>query len=607
MVVQNRTPKTIAKTVTVDATDGDVTITLPQWQFRGTAQAGYDVAEYTVIRTDDTANTVKVDVTQSWTLNGGVGNAVTVTHGQVTFRLVAPGAWAGSQGEADGTVDVTDLSASVRASLTRADSATQPEDLGTMAAETATDYLTTTAASGTYASRFGWQSAARKILGNAQYLSPPTVYSGTAPTITIGAANGSPTITSAILRAPKRLTYVAGDGATLDSAADPSFKYLGVAAGTATYGTSNPDWNLVRWSPLTGGGSGARWTPTIAFEHYGQAFEFSFKAFFTTHLYRIWIDGHPVTEDLQSASGLSVGSIHLMKVDFGSAAPRRVLVEMQELEFGGCWVEPTATITRAASSRLSMAVIGDSISGGSGVMSRFDVPLAKAAQMIGIDEVYNLSIGGTGYLTGAGTKAFRDRLPIDLAAVPSPDIVALWGGYNDAGVGDLSQIQAQVSTDIATTRTLKPNALIIILGCYTPGTPTSSTIQTCNAAISNAVTAAGGPAAGVCFLNLQDPSGVSSSAVEFVQADAYRIGDIVTNGDTLYECRAFKAPGAAFSGTNFRGVSVIHGTGKSGATTGDGNADIAVQSDGVHPTVAGAKIIGRWIAERLITAARSAA
>ena len=44
------------------------------------------------------------------------------------------------------------------------------------------------------------------------------------------------------------------------------------------------------------------------------------------------------------------------------------------------------------------------------------------------------------------------------------------------------------------------------------------------------------------------------------------------------------------------GLGWIAGTGRVGATTGDGNADIYVVADGVHPSVAGAAYLGTRLA-----------
>jgi hypothetical protein len=54
-----------------------------------------------------------------------------------------------------------------------------------------------------------------------------------------------------------------------------------------------------------------------------------------------------------------------------------------------------------------------------------------------------------------------------------------------------------------------------------------------------------------------------------------------------------------------RAASLIYGTGKVGTPAANGNADVAILSDGVHPTILGAKIAGSYIARGIHEAARA--
>jgi hypothetical protein len=68
--IQNITPNVYNKHVLVDATDEDVTLSLPRLQIRQLHKSGLDEATHTVTRADESAHTVTVSVPAGWTLNG---------------------------------------------------------------------------------------------------------------------------------------------------------------------------------------------------------------------------------------------------------------------------------------------------------------------------------------------------------------------------------------------------------------------------------------------------------------------------------------------------------------------------------------------------------
>jgi hypothetical protein len=81
-----------------------------------------------------------------------------------------------------------------------------------------------------------------------------------------------------------------------------------------------------------------------------------------------------------------------------------------------------------------------------------------------------------------------------------------------------------------------------------------------------------------------DPLGVVGTAPAWAASTAYGAGDVVVNGGLVYTCTTGHTSTGSFNASNFRLTSWIYGTGKAGSTTGDGVADVFIQSDGTHPT-----------------------
>lgn len=412
--------------------------------------------------------------------------------------------------------------------------------------------------------------------------------SAVTPTVTASAAGAATSIVNGKLRKPK------GTGASspVDVDGDQAFFYVGgpTAAGVA-YGAASPDWDYVRPNYLTGGsGSSVFWPTSVQFLYDGQVFEMPVKAFATTLKYRMKIDGRYVTEAVQSIAGLAAGSQYQIKFDLGSGGVERLIEiepDWQTMSFGGIYIEPTATAKRGRRPEFTAAVLGDSISGGSGTVSRLETWLPRAAHLVGCDAALNLSIGGTGFLTAAGSQ-FRDRVADVVAS--AADVVWIFGGQNDYAQTPAALL-AEATYVIQQIQAGLPKALVFVVGMWSPGTQ-DATRTLLNDALRSAVTATG--AAG--FIDLIDPVGNGASAPAWAAATLYRPGDMVTRSGVSYVTRIQHTSTGSFDATKFQGTSIIYGTGKVGTTTGDGNADLMVQSDGVHPTTLGEKLLERHIA-----------
>jgi lysophospholipase L1-like esterase len=411
-----------------------------------------------------------------------------------------------------------------------------------------------------------------------------SLYAGTAPVFSVAGASA---ITSGVLRAPRHLT-VGGTVVPVDD--DPNFRYLNTPY--MNYGGTYPDSLFARSPLLIGGGAqAASWYPRISFYYDGQTFEWFGKAFNATESMRFRIDGKLVTLDLSPvASGLSAGNFYWFKVDLGSAAMRLIEIDFGAApSFGGIVVEPTASISRGPAPALRMACLTDSVGAGAGSYSRIASWAGAFAELMGSDaSMYNAGIGGTGYAAGAGVNDFITRVPDIVAA--NPDILIVEGGEND-GSQTPAQLQALATTLLQALVAQLPKCLIFVIGSYSSTTPTSAKMG------HETALRAAAAATGTYFISWVDPSDATASGSgvpAWAASTGYTSGDVVTSPTGVPQvCFSGHTSSASFDQTKFKPTAIFFGTGKIGATTGDGNTDVMVSTDGTHPSPRGCIALGR--------------
>ncbi len=200
-----------------------------------------------------------------------------------------------------------------------------------------------------------------------------------------------------------------------------------------------------------------------------------------------------------------------------------------------------------SANRVKVAWIGDSFSAGANGLPAVanDTIPGRVAKMLGWSDVFNISEGGTGYLaTNNGTKyTFGQRLASIVAA--QPDMVVYLGSVNDSQGNGFSSAQ------------LTPAAL--------------ATWQALRAALPTTPVIAIGVTQGTSFDS--SPGVFNYTNVDYALQTAFNQW-----GDT----NAYYIPVAG----DPLGMWIT-GTGKVTSTTGTGNADVYVSSDGVHPTYQG--------------------
>jgi lysophospholipase L1-like esterase len=355
-------------------------------------------------------------------------------------------------------------------------------------------------------------------------------------------------------------------GVTL-SGSDTTGPFTYAGAGNFQIGTVFPDTSYVlplsRY-PNTYASGQSVWS--LEFGTDAQVFQLRVKYISTATMYRLSIDGRKVTDLMQSSNGVTAGSGHLITFDLGSSAPRQIRFDFSTFPFGGVYVPPTSQIWGVPLRGRRAGVLGDSISdgssgntgGGSGTW------VDRYARLMGYCDVWRQSRGGTGYVTAGSFATFGGRVAGDVAPWAFDELI-IWGGFNDSAQPQ-PEIEAAAGLLYEAVQSALPRCDIIVVGCWSPtGTPSSGQVST-NATLRTVALAAGLP-----FIDVQ-------------------------SGDVLDGAGAVVASQGKW----------ITGSGNTGAQAGDGNADLYIGSDGIHPNDAGHVYLSRRMyAARTVLAAVS--
>lgn len=286
-----------------------------------------------------------------------------------------------------------------------------------------------------------------------------------------------------------------------------------------------------------------------------DAVKVQFQVLNTAGIARFIVDGRYVSATTTTPPG---GVVYLT-LDFTSAggrAMRSIIMEVSGMDFGAVAVGVTETVTKPTGSPKRMMVVGDSFAGGGGMTSQFLGFVQVVGDLLGIRDVWNNGVGGTGYLVSTGQTTFRQRLSDLVRAAPS--IALIVGGHNDVG-STPQALQAEVLAYLSAIRaqSVLRQTIVIIAGLNGANNPLATT-QPFETAMGAAVRTFGDP------------------LVWFVPQ--------VTN-----------AAGPYFTGT-----------GSTAAPTGTGNCDRYMSADYAHPNDAGHAYMARCMADdirRLVFAA----
>ena len=272
-----------------------------------------------------------------------------------------------------------------------------------------------------------------------------------------------------------------------------------------------------------------------------------------------------------------------VRVDFGSTATRKVSLYARSTQ-GPCAIAVAAGDKLTPwdrSTEASMGAMADSYGGASGPQWGGSGPFWEAAALLGIPHIDCDAVGGTGYAPNSIFSNVGDAFPARVASNVDvlPDLFISAGGINDNNAFALppyasaaaarAGFEAAASAYFTALRAALPQSVLVALGPWAPRqvTPTEAVTQSKSDAIRAALQAAGGP--WVFLENLNGGWRASSGA---------------------------SATGSGPWQT---------GTGRTGAPAGDGNGDLYLEADGVHPNTPGCLYLGTRIATDLRQALNS--
>lgn len=300
---------------------------------------------------------------------------------------------------------------------------------------------------------------------------------------------------------------------------------------------------------VANGGSQTIWSAEFITD--APEFKLYFKHLAATATYRMKVNGKRVTDLPVSTNGTTIGSRHTLSWDFaGDTTIKRICLEFANVPFGGIYVPKNSNLWKPQPYTSMVAILGDSIGGGSAqnTGSGQGTWIPRLADQMGWVNPWNSCIGGTGYITAnGGANTFVDRVNADVL-VYNPDKVILFGGYND-NLGSQPAILAAARSVAASIQGKSSVKKVAMVGPYSPVGPAVTSIVNTNDTLKTVALENGW------------------IFVDQINGDAY-----AGNGTKVMDSTPW-----------------ISGTGRVGATTGTGNADYCVGTDGIHPTDRGHK------------------
>lgn len=282
---------------------------------------------------------------------------------------------------------------------------------------------------------------------------------------------------------------------------------------------------------------------------------------FTTHALRILVNGRYVG-NLQPQAFPASGSGNYITLTFDTAEERLITLQgMQNDAIVSLHVPPGGSARKPSKAldRVLALCGGDSITEGTGCQwPALQAWFKVLARRMGFGDARQVGVGSTGYFSnnGGNRKTLRQQIAdwpvvnsdISMADV---DIVFLSAGVNDSSQTSAAAWQAEVAATISAARAMCPNALIVVTG-------TNSGI--------------GGP--GAVYTNLEN---------------------LIINGFNLAaDPRSLFIPFATAP------VPPLFGTGTVAAPKADGNNDLGLNADALHPMNIGAAAIASHVQSYLV-------
>jgi len=253
-------------------------------------------------------------------------------------------------------------------------------------------------------------------------------------------------------------------------------------------------------------------------------------------------------------AGPGGGAIRYFKLTFSAAATRVIRMENTAADIRSLTIGQYDTCWAVPPRGPRCIVVGDSY-----VQSASAPPtgyssigswVTSFADTLGWDDVWNSGLGGTGYIADGSYVDFNARAADDIIAF-APEVVVVYGGRNDFASG-AAAIGTAAGSLFTALRAGLPTAILVVVGPNGSGSPTDGSRDT----------STWGP--------IEDAIFSATASTADIQLEMMSSG--------------------IFTGT---------GNVSSPAT---GNQTNYIQSDGVHPSTAGARYLGQRIAYKLLAA-----
>jgi len=361
----------------------------------------------------------------------------------------------------------------------------------------------------------------------------------------------------------------------------------------------------------------------VSFIHTGSAF--SIQVFGAAKIL-IKVDGEFISFEPYSIS--PDGNYYYVTVVFSEIGTRRIDVLMGYSRFGGVWTNLTDTIRPAPRRGLKSFVMSDSFGEGVGnEAGQIWSWVTYLAEYLGWDDVTASAVGGTGLMAtpGAPKVPYGQRIQHDaLDLMPENEKCLLWISLsiNDSSY-TAEQIVAALNTLLDTVEASGKDPIVVISSPTMNkgiGSVSVNSLQQNFAAKQIAKQRdcifiddmSLGLNGGFDFTSTTTTAAVSENATslsttlplimgatyEFDDGTAFFVRSVSGNTASVDKIARSQLSGATVS---IRGSSYLTGTGKVGTASGWGVCDLAVSSDGVHPTNLGHKLKGMVDAELLLS------
>lgn len=192
---------------------------------------------------------------------------------------------------------------------------------------------------------------------------------------------------------------------------------------------------------------------------YGQKIEFGYRGEGNLSS-RLSVNGDYAEAVYTSDTTLN-GAPHLRSFDFGSAAWRYLEFETAAA-FYGINIGPTDTWVPAPAPSEKLLVIADSYGEGTGATASFTAWPFTFARLLGFQDIYDYSLGGTGVLNVNGSSPkYRDRAA-DWAATGASTVI-IQHSINDDGF-TTTQITDEMALLVPAVKAALPNAQVWVAG-----------------------------------------------------------------------------------------------------------------------------------------------